>query len=184
VGLPSTSSRLRSLIREQPDHFALFSLERRFPLDEAALERSYLELSRLLHPDRQVALKSDEPLARRQARALALSASMNQAYATLKDPTKRAEYLLKLLGGKTADQDKRTPQDFLAEMLELREEVETAEPARLASLLAALEDRAKEAFARLEGLFEAKDAPGIRLELNALKYVTNLIEELRAKVRA
>jgi len=103
VGLRSTSERLRKLIREPEDHFTLFGLERRFAIDEAALEKSYLDLSRLLHPDRQLAQRSDESLAKRQQRALALSAAMNQAYGTLKDPTKRAEYLLKLLGGASAE---------------------------------------------------------------------------------
>src|SRR5437870_1297191 len=77
-----------ALLREPGDHFAFFGLERRFDLDEAALERAYLELSRLLHPDR--AKPKD------RTRALALSAAMNAAYATLKDRLKRAEYLHRL----------------------------------------------------------------------------------------
>lgn len=189
VGLRSTSERLRKLIREPEDHFGLFGLERRFDLDLALLEKSYLELSRLLHPDKQVALKSDEPLARRQARSLALSAAMNQAYGALKDRTKRAEYLLKLQGGKTADQDKRTPQGFLAEILEKREDAESArasdaaDRARLERILADLEGRETAAWRRIEELFRAGDTSEIRLELNSLKYVTNLAEELRTKLR-
>lgn len=165
VGLLSTS-----------DHFALFGLERRYDLDLAALEKAYLEQSRRLHPDRQPPeLKT---------RALVQCAAMNQAYATLKDRTKRAEYLLALLGGKTADKDKRTPPGFLAEMLEKRELVEEGDRAKLEPMLARLERDEEKAHARLERLFRAGDTSEIRLELNALKYVTNLIEELRAKLRS
>ena len=164
------------------DHFALFGLERAFDLDVAALEKAFLENSRKLHPDKQLTVQSEEPLPRRQQRALALSAAMNQAYAILKDRTKRAEYLLKLLGGKTADQDRRTPPGLLEEMLEKRELVAESSPdarEKLVALLQELENREKETEGRLSGLFRAGDTSQIRLELNALKYVTNLIDELR-----
>jgi molecular chaperone HscB len=193
VGLRSTSEQggrqelrgdgLQKLLREPGDHFALFGLERRFDVDDSQLEKAFLELSRELHPDRHREQK---------ARALALTAAMNQAYATLKDRTKRAEYLLRLLGGKTADQDKRTPAWLLAEMLELREAVEgirerAPDPAlarqSYAPILADLEDRANMAWVRIDELFRAGDTSQIRLELNSLKYIANLAEELRTLIR-
>jgi molecular chaperone HscB len=182
-----------ALFREPPglDHFTLFGLERRYALDEAALERSYLDLSRLLHPDRQVAAKSPEPLRARQSRALALSASMNAAYAVLRSPAKRAEYLMKLFGGPAAEKDKRTPEGFLVEMMERREALEEAKAGgardALAGWLPELEAREKDAFSRIAALFAATpDHAGLaelRLELNAVKYVSNLIEELRVALR-
>ena len=170
------------------DHFALFGLPRRYALDEPAFEKAYLELSRLLHPDRQVAAKSPEPLRARQSRALALSAGMNAAYATLKSPHKRAEYLLKLLGGPSAEKDKRTPPDFLVEMMERREALEEAKAegarATLQVWLVELETRETEAFEKIAALFSGgSDLSSVRLELNAVKYVTNLIDELRAALR-
>jgi len=178
---PTRSARFDAV--KSGDHFALFGLERRFDLDDAALEKAFLDLSRKLHPDKQLAVKSDESLPRRQQRSLALSAAMNQAYAALKDRHKRAEHLLKLLGGQTADQDKRTPPGFLAEMLEHRELLEEGDTARLEPLLASLEKREADTWTRLSQLFRAGDISQIRLELNTLKYVTNLIEELRKKLR-
>src|SRR5205085_2031432 len=111
------------------DHFAFFGLPRTFDLDEAALERSFLELSRLLHPDRQIARKAPESADARRLRALALSANMNAAYDALRNPLKRAEYLVRLAGGVGPEKDKRTPEGFLPEMLELREELEEAKSA-------------------------------------------------------
>ncbi|MEZ0227367.1 MAG: Fe-S protein assembly co-chaperone HscB [Planctomycetota bacterium] len=164
-------------LRNPEDHFKVFGLERRFELDEPRLEKSFLELSRALHPDRHRDLKE-------KTRALAATAAMNQAYGVLKDRTKRAEYLLKLLGGAPADKDKRTPPGFLTEVLEMREEVEsTSERARLEPLLADLEGRERGAWSRIEQLFRAGDTSEIRLALNSLKYVTNLAEELRKKLR-
>jgi len=175
AGLRSTSEHLDRLLRSPGDHFALFGLERRFELDEARLEKAFLELSRELHPDRHREQK---------ARALALTAAMNQAYATLKDRTKRAEYLLKLQGGKTAEQDKRTPQCLLMEILDMREAIQgISEKKDYEPILADLEGREKEAWRRIEELFRAGDTSQIRLELNSLKYVTNLAEELRTLIR-
>lgn len=164
-------------LQRPEDSFTLFGLERRFDIDAVRLEKSFLELSRALHPDRHRDVKE-------KARALAATAAMNQAYAVLKDRTKRAEYLLKLLGGPPADKDKRTPPGFLAEILEKREEVESSDGPSLAPLLADLEDREKAAWARIEELFRAGDTSEIRLALNSLKYVTNLAEELRTKLRS
>ena len=164
-------------LRNPEDHFKVFALERRFDMDEGRLEKSFLELSRALHPDRHRDLKE-------KSRALAATAAMNQAYVVLKDRTKRAEYLLKLLGGSSAEKDKRTPPEFLAEILEKREEVEsTQDTARWRALLAELEGREKDAWTRIEGQFRAGDTSQIRLELNSLRYVTNLAEELRTKLR-
>src|SRR5262249_54773707 len=53
-----------------------------------------------------------------------LSAALNDADATLKQPFRRAEYLLNLLGGPTAAEHKEMAPEFLEEMLELRMEIE------------------------------------------------------------
>ncbi len=53
------------------------------------LQKRYYELSRELHPDRFMR----KPEAERQ-KALDLSSTLNDAYRTLKDPLKRAHYVL------------------------------------------------------------------------------------------
>lgn len=106
------------------DAFARFGLEPSFELDLSALEQRHLQLSRRLHPDRLI---GKDP--RQQARALTLSSALNEAYALLQDERRRAELLLVLGGGKTAERDKRTPPAFLLEQLELREAVEEARAA-------------------------------------------------------
>src|SRR5690242_14375833 len=79
------------------DHFALLGLPRMFPIDDAKLERAYLKASRLVHPDYFGSKPKDV-----QAQAMRHTALLNDAYQTLRDPVRRGEYLLRLLGGKTA----------------------------------------------------------------------------------
>ncbi|MFS8084294.1 MAG: Fe-S protein assembly co-chaperone HscB [Acidobacteriota bacterium] len=104
------------------DHFALFHLPRRYRIDAALLDREYRALQSAIHPDRH-ATGGDE------SRRLALQASarVNEAYATLRDPAARGEYLLGLHGVESlAETDTAMPADFLLEQMERREAIDDA----------------------------------------------------------
>lgn len=96
-------------------------------LDRDTLERNYLEKAKHWHPDRFVA----EPQ-KVQQQAQRQAAQVNEAYRVLKDPVRRAEYLVKLGG---IDLDSSEPnggapapsQAFLMEMLERRDAIEEGE---------------------------------------------------------
>src|SRR5207253_2050032 len=75
--------------------------------------------SRELHPDFHQQGSSAE-----QRASMELSAALNEAYATLKQPFRRGEYLLTLLGGPSAAEHKAMAPAFLEEMLDLRMEIE------------------------------------------------------------
>ena len=94
------------------DHFALLDLPRRFDLDAAEIHRKFLALSRHAHPDFHA---GDTPEV--QQLHLQVSAALNQAYRTLKDPAARASYLLALFGGKSSADDKSVPDGFLGAMM-------------------------------------------------------------------
>jgi molecular chaperone HscB len=177
---------------EMPTHFERLGLPRRFNLDPAEIERNYLARSRESHPDFH-----QQSSTAQQRVSLELSAALNDAYATLKQPFRRAEYLLALEGGPSAAEHKAMAPVFLEEMLELRMEIEELreEPpesvgrrdkekqlrARSDALVAELGHR----FADLETL-----PPGeaqrhgqlvkVREVLNAAKYVQGLLRDLRA----
>lgn len=171
------------------DHFDRLGLPRRFTLDPAALEREYLARSRLLHPDGHQLGSPAE-----QAASTELSAALNEAYATLKDPFRRAEYLLRLEGGPTASELKDVPPEFLEEMLELRMEIAglTPDSREAAVLEKQLAERRSALLAQVGGLLDglptapdrapdrAANLTGARRLLNATKYVQNLIRDLRA----
>ncbi len=107
------------------DYFAAFDLPRKLGLDTAALEREFYARSRKLHPD-LFARKSAEE----QQWSLQQSSLLNDAYRTLKDPLRRTEYLLKLEGVRTPDENaadrkkQPPPADLLEEAFELNMQLE------------------------------------------------------------
>ncbi len=157
-----------------PDHFERLGLPRRFSVDLALAEREYLARSRLAHPDFHHGLSPAE-----QADKLAESAALNDAFATLKDPLRRAEYLLGLLGGPTADGSKVGDPAFLMAMMDLRERLEAGDKAGVEAELAA---RQRADFAAVDELFAAAppDLAAVRATLNRLKTIASLRREARA----
>jgi molecular chaperone HscB len=123
------------------DHFAALGLPRAWALDPAELERRFRERSRLVHPDR-FARKS----ARERRLSLERSTRLNDAHRTLKEPRRRAAYLLQL-HGRDPQAEARTLHDpeFLEEQLEAREQLAEAhargDARRLALLAAGARDR-------------------------------------------
>lgn len=166
------------------DYFELFGLPRRFELDEKELARKYLAISRNIHPDR-FAGAGDEM----QSFALRASAAINRAHEVLSSPHLRAEYLLETAGGKSAAQDKSVPSDLLAQVMEMREEIEEAksnnENERLAGIRRTIEDRLSGTQSRIAALCVHLSDDGARSEknelrqqLNAVKYLENLLAQL------
>ena len=162
------------------NHFDRLGLPRRFALDAAAVEREYLARSRALHPDYHRLGSSAE-----QAASTELSAGLNEAYTTLKDPFKRAEYLLKLEGGPSAGELKDVPPEFLEEMLDLRMAIAglTPDSPEAAAMEKQLADRRDALLARVGTLLDGNSPDRLteaRRLLNATKYVQNLVRDLRA----
>jgi len=100
------------------NYFELLSLEPAYKIDLVNLEVAYLATSKKYHPDFSNSAIFD-------ANALKLSAMVNQAYSTLKDPFQRAEYLLKLEDGKNSEEIRTVPPDILEEVMDIRFELES-----------------------------------------------------------
>ncbi|HBS28876.1 MAG TPA: hypothetical protein DEB06_05375 [Phycisphaerales bacterium] len=161
-----------------PDPFALLGMPRGFEMDRAALHRAWLARAARVHPDRDAGDPERE----------AALAALNLARVTLDDPERRAEALLRLMGGPTREADRTLPDGFLPEMLAVREEMESD----LASDAAAARSkwggwasaRREEHIAHAAGLFrEAQSGRAgalmeIRALLNAWRYVERMIERL------
>lgn len=116
------------------DYFSFFGLPPKLNVDVAALEKSFYELSRRLHPDLNARAGSQE-----QEWSLEQSSLLNDAHRTLRDPIKRTEYLLHLQGvvleeqSKSATEQARAtgeikkqivPPDLLEEVFELNMQLE------------------------------------------------------------
>jgi molecular chaperone HscB len=116
------------------DYFTFFGLPSKLKVDLPALEKSFYELSRRLHPDLNARAGSQE-----QEWSLEQSSLLNDAYRTLRDPIKRTEYLLHLEGVELEEQSKSAteqaraagtvkkqivPPDLLEEVFELNMQLE------------------------------------------------------------
>ncbi|NNC16045.1 Fe-S protein assembly co-chaperone HscB [Corallococcus exiguus] len=172
-------------------HFDVFGLPRSHAVDVPALEKQYRELSLQLHPDRVGPGDAKARLA-----AVEGTTALNGAFKTLKDPVRRAFYLLKLHGvdldREDAGAQKDMPLEFLEEVMELREALDEAIAAKdLPRAQAMAKDVAgrkaaalQEAVASLGTLEGAGDSPdGVRKASHALgrvRYFTRFLEQVDA----
>lgn len=150
------------------DYFALLGLEPTFTLDLAQLESNYFTAQRKFHPDRFVGKPSDE-----RQQALHQSMDVNHAYETLKNPLKRAQYLLSLQGivvGTEKDSVKPT-QALLIEVMELREEP----PAK-----GTVENLVQQSITRIASLYETKSWDAMAQETLRLGYLVKIIQDIKA----
>jgi molecular chaperone HscB len=107
------------------NYFELFDLPSTYDLDSADLAARYRELQRRFHPDRFASASEPE-----RRLSLQLTAQVNAAFQTLKDPVARARYLLGLQGVDTGeDTDTAMDTSFLMEQMELRERLAEARDA-------------------------------------------------------
>ena len=105
------------------NYFALFGLPVDFALDASALAPRWRELQREHHPDR---FAGQDVAAQRLAEQL--SAHINTAYETLREPVRRAHYLLQLAGhGIDGERSTIADTDFLMTQMELREQLDEVE---------------------------------------------------------
>lgn len=169
-------------------HFARLLLEPCVWLDEEELSRRFRELSRRLHPDRYAGRS-----ARERRLALEHMTAVNDAYRCLRDPVRRAEYLLSLHGvcvGEGGESEGPRPDPaLLSEVMELRESVDEArrdpEKARqMADQLTADVRRCLDAIDRItrEHATQAMDARSraqAHASLTRLKYMQSALSDLR-----
>ena len=102
-----------------PCHFALFDLQPDYRLDLAQLSARYRELAKAVHPDRFA-----DAGEREQRLALERSASLNEAYQTLRNAPRRALYLLALRGRELPLEVTVQDPEFLFQQMHWREELE------------------------------------------------------------
>lgn len=161
----------------QFDHFARFGLSPEFDLDSAALDRRYFDCQRMLHPDRFAMRTSREKALSQQQ-----SVCVNEAYEILKDPLKRADYLVHLKGagvlpeGCTLVND----QELLTETMELREALaEANSPEDVDVLDQRATNDIQYCIDALSKTFRSDDLEGACRLTTRLKYLRKLREECR-----
>ena len=134
------------------NYFELFGVEVGYSVDRSAIQGRYLDLQRIVHPDRFVGLGD-----RGQRMAVQYAAFVNEAFDTLCSPLKRALYLLEV-SGHPVDVEKNTVMDavFLMEQLSLREDLgDVRDSADPEAAVEAVRERAEELMAGLQKAFVA-----------------------------
>jgi len=107
------------------NYFSFFKLPIKYHLDLSSLEAKFYELSRKFHPD---FFSQASEVERRYSTDK--TSMLNDAYRILKDPIKRANYLLTLQGFQP--KKAQTPPDLLEEIFELNEQIEDLRNAKKA----------------------------------------------------
>ncbi len=158
------------------DPFRILGLPRAYALRRPDLEKAYLRASRLVHPDRR---PDDAAAARR------LSTLVNDAYATLRDPLRRAARLVALEGGPAPASLKPDP-GFVAEQFALRERADGGDRQGVRD---EVEHRAADARAAIDAEFAALPAGPGRIEalgriaahLQRLTFFGSLLRDLEGE---
>jgi molecular chaperone HscB len=123
------------------DHFALFHLPAQFEVDATALDQAYRDVQGQVHPDKFVGATDAEKRV-----AMQWATRANEAYQTLKNPQKRAQYLCELNGvDLQTESNTAMPMDFLMQQMEWREELGDARAAKDAGALDALDAQLRSA---------------------------------------
>lgn len=161
--------------------FELFQLTPGFDLNIQQLSDRYRELQREYHPDRH-AHKGE----REQRLAVQATAHLNEAFDTLKQPLKRAQYLLKLRGVETGEETRQQlPGAFLMQQMELREALfEAGDAADPFAELECLESEARsletEQYSQFNAALAANDLTTAEIAIRKLQFVNKLIKEIEA----
>ncbi len=121
------------------NHFELFNLPAKFEIDLPSLDAAYRDVQGRVHPDRFVNATDAEKRV-----AMQWATRANEAYQTLKNPLKRARYLVELNGiDLQTESNTAMPMDFLMQQMEWREALGEARAAKDAEALDELDAQLK-----------------------------------------
>ena len=122
------------------NHFDLFQLPGTFALDMGALDAAYRDVQGRVHPDRFINATDAEKRV-----AMQWATRANEAYQTLRNPQKRAQYLCELNGvDLNTESNTAMPMDFLMQQMEWREALGEARAAKDSDALDALDEQVKQ----------------------------------------
>ncbi|MEP6960861.1 MAG: Fe-S protein assembly co-chaperone HscB [Acidobacteriota bacterium] len=156
-------------------------------VDAADLKRRFYDQSRQWHPDR-----FSRATAAEQEKALEMTAVLNDAFRTLRDPVARAEYFLKEQG---LEVSKEAPPELLEEVFELnmaleelREGDESARgqlvqaQSKFAAMLTETDAELIDLFTRYDDGPSPDTLDEVRGILNRRRYISNLVRDVEKEL--
>lgn len=159
-----------------PDPFTIFGLPRSMDIDARALEQRYLQLSRECHPDHLQSQEVGDCLA-----VLQRSAEVNDAWQVLRDPWRRARALIEAASPGALARNKKLDPTFLAEALDLAEEVAFAQGAGIAPLRARLQQALADDLAAVRSEIEHGSFEVAARRFHASHYHQKALQDLDQK---
>lgn len=170
------------------DYFEVFGLERKLEIDTAALQDRFYKLSREFHPDRFTLRPPAD-----QQNALEMTSLLNDGLRVLRDPVRRAEYVLSQRGFDISTQrTKDVPPELLEEVFELNMALEESDKgqldqfrSRFQSMLAGIDGGLAKLFAAHDAVTGDEKAQAVALNdiravLNRRRYIENLVQKIEA----
>lgn len=164
-------------------YYEALDLAPKLALDTGDLQKRFYERSRQWHPDRFSRASATE-----QQHALEMTALLNDAFRTLRDPVARAEYVLAQQGFQPA---KDAPPELLEEVFELNlalEELRGGDESarqplldarvRFVTLLASADEELADLFAQHDFAPSPETLRKIRGVLNRRRYIANLVRDV------
>lgn len=156
------------------NYFELFQLPVSFEIDKENLATAYRTLQKTFHPDRFTQASATE-----KRLSLQYSAFINEAFQTLKNPLKRAIYLLQM-ANVSMDSEQNTVMDteFLQEQLELREKVEELNNVHEKELfLQGLEGRIQSTYQIFAQLYQQQSLSQAQQTVAKLQFLEKLYQQ-------
>ena len=163
-------------------HFDLFDLPPTYAIDAKKLDDAYRTVQAQVHPDRFAAAGDAQKRV-----AMQWATRANEAYQTLRDPLKRATYMLSLRGVH-ADAENNTAMEpaFLMQQMEWRENIEDAAGARnlgaLEALLHELRDQERIRFEKLAALIDSHADQAASEAVRQLMFIERVASEIGVQI--
>jgi molecular chaperone HscB len=169
------------------DFYGALGLDPKLSLDPEDLKKRFYERSRQWHPDRFSRSSPQD-----QQHALDMTALLNDAFRTLRNPVTRAEYFLKERGIELA---KDAPPELLEEVFELNmalEELREGDASartqlgesqvRFAAMRDEIDRSLDQSFAKHDAASGDAELDEIRRALNRRRYISNLVKEVEKEL--
>ncbi|MDP3671814.1 MAG: Fe-S protein assembly co-chaperone HscB [Telluria sp.] len=161
------------------NHFDLFQLPAKFALDMGALDAAYRDVQGQVHPDKFVNATDAEKRV-----AMQWATRANEAYQTLRNPQKRAQYLCEQHGvDLKTESNTAMPMDFLMQQMEWRDALVEARAARDEAALEAIDTQLRQEreqrLVQVGRQLDADDYEQAAQGVRALMFLEKFGEDLR-----